>query len=114
MTRSLSPHSSLVVLRADAKRWLKAITSGDLEALARFRSWLPDHTGTPKLREVQQALDVERHLAAQIALDLELHLLDHLADAPALVVIRMILLLDITSQPKLASEVSLARGIVPA
>ena len=56
MTRSLSSHSNLDALRGEAKRWLKAIVAGDLEALARFRLVFPGHSGMPKLREVQQAL----------------------------------------------------------
>jgi hypothetical protein len=40
--------------------------------------------------EVHEALDVQRDLAAQIALDLQLHLLDHLADAAGLVVVEIV------------------------
>jgi hypothetical protein len=56
MVRSLSPYSSLEILRSEAKRWLKAIAAGDLAALARFRQSFPDHIDVPKLRQVQHAL----------------------------------------------------------
>jgi ankyrin repeat protein len=56
MPRSLSRSSSLEVLRDEAKRWLRAITKGDLGALERFLRVFPDHSGVPKLRQVQHAL----------------------------------------------------------
>ena len=56
MPRSLSRSSSLEVLRGEAKRWFKAITAGDPEALVRYREAVPIHTDVPKLRQVQQAL----------------------------------------------------------
>ena len=52
--------AALAHLRKDAKRWLRAIRSGDQAALDRFRKWLPRHVGEPQLREVQQALARER------------------------------------------------------
>jgi ankyrin repeat protein len=72
MPRSLSPYSSLDVLRAAAKRWLKAIAAGDLDAIARFRQPLPDHTGVPKLRQVQHALAREHGFPSWAALKLEI------------------------------------------
>ena len=56
MTRSLSSFSNLHALRGEAKRWLKAIAAGDIEAVSRFRQVFPAHSGVPKLRQVQQAL----------------------------------------------------------
>src|SRR5260370_39214858 len=56
MPRSLSQYSKLDALRAEAKRWLKAISARDLEALGRFRNVFPDHTGVPRLRQRQNAL----------------------------------------------------------
>jgi ankyrin repeat protein len=56
--------AALARLRKDAKRWLKAIRSGDQAALERFRKWLPHNVGEPQLREVQQALARERGFAS--------------------------------------------------
>ncbi len=72
MPRSLSHASSLDALRGKAKRWLKAITSGDPKALARFREVFPDPTVTPKLRQVQHALAREYGLASWAVLKLEI------------------------------------------
>ena len=72
MPRSLSLRSSLVNLRSDAKRWLKAIAGGDPEALARYRQAFPDHTGVPKLRQVQHALAQEYGFSSWAALKLEI------------------------------------------
>src|SRR5262245_42416501 len=47
-------------LRKRAKRWLKAVRSGDADALAELRLWLPGHSPAPGLREVQQALAREQ------------------------------------------------------
>jgi len=72
MPRTLSPHSSLDVLRGEAKRWLKALAAEDAKALARFRQAFPDHTGAPKLREVQHALAHEYGFPSWAALKLEI------------------------------------------
>jgi ankyrin repeat protein len=72
MSRPLSSHSSLDVLRGEAKRWLKAITAADTEALARFRRAVPDRAGVPKLREVQHALAREYGFPSWAALKQEL------------------------------------------
>jgi len=72
MSRSLSARSSLEVLRGEAKRWLKAITAADTEALARFRRAFSGHTGVPKLREVQHALAREYGFPTWAALKQEL------------------------------------------
>ena len=55
-------------LRKQAKRWLKALRSGDAEALARLGRALPGHSATPGLREVQQALARELGLESWAAL----------------------------------------------
>lgn len=55
-TRELTPRSTLETIRRQARRWLKAIQAGDGPAIARFRQLIPNHAGTPKLREVQHAL----------------------------------------------------------
>lgn len=72
MSRSLSSNSNIQALRGEAKRWLKALAAGSSEARARFRAGFPDHTGTPKLREVQQALAREHGFASWAALKQEL------------------------------------------
>jgi ankyrin repeat protein len=63
--------AALARLRKDAKRWLRAIRSGDQAALDRFRKWLPRHVGEPQLREVQQALARERGFASWADLKIE-------------------------------------------
>jgi ankyrin repeat protein len=72
MPRSLSRSSSLEILRGEAKRWFKAITAGDPEALVRYRETVPVHTGGPKLRQVQQALAREYGFSSWAALKLEI------------------------------------------
>jgi uncharacterized protein len=72
MSRSLSPFSSMDVLRGEAKRWLKAIAAGDSEALSRFRRVFPDHSDVPKLRQVQQALAREYGVSSWAALKQEI------------------------------------------
>lgn len=71
MPRSLSQYSNLDALRGEAKRWLKAISARDLEALGRFRNVFPDHTGVPRLRQVQHALAREHGLPSWAALKQE-------------------------------------------
>jgi ankyrin repeat protein len=72
MPRSLSSHSSLEVLRGEAKRWLKALNAGDPQTLARFQQVFPEHRGNPKLREVQQALAREHGFPSWAALKQEI------------------------------------------
>ena len=72
MPRTITSQTNLETLRKDAKRWRKAITSGDPQTIARFRAAFPDHTGTPSLREVQQALAREFGFAGWAALKQEL------------------------------------------
>jgi ankyrin repeat protein len=71
MRRSVSQYSNLDALRGEAKRWLKAISARDLEALGRFRNVFPDHTGVPRLRQVQHALAREHGLPSWAALKQE-------------------------------------------
>ena len=72
MPRSLTPNSNLEALRREAKRWLKSIAAGDIEAAARFHAAFPDHAAAPKLREVQQALAREHGFPSWAALKQEL------------------------------------------
>ncbi len=72
MPRSLSPNSTLETLRREARRWLKSIAAGDADSAARFRSAFPDHSGAPKLREVQQALAREHGFPSWAALKQEI------------------------------------------
>lgn len=51
-------------LRKQAKAWLKALRSGDAEALRRLEAQLPRHSDPPQLREVQQALAREQGFAS--------------------------------------------------
>jgi hypothetical protein len=62
-----SKDAELEALRKRAKRWLKAIRSGDAAALADFERWFPGRK-TPGLREVQQALAREHGHASWSAL----------------------------------------------
>jgi ankyrin repeat protein len=59
MSRKLTPRSSLENLKREAKRWLKAIETGDSAARARFDRVIPRGPATPSLRDVQYALAVE-------------------------------------------------------
>jgi uncharacterized protein len=72
MSRSLSRSSNLHVLRGEAKRWLRAISAGDIEAVARFRQVFDDHSGAPKLRQVQHALAREYGFSSWAALKQEI------------------------------------------
>jgi uncharacterized protein len=72
MSRSLSDSSSLEVLRGEAKRWLRAIAAGGLDAVERFRVAFPDHTGVPKLRQIQHALAHEYGFSSWAALRQEI------------------------------------------
>ena len=57
--RKLTPRSSLDNLKKEAKRWLKALQSGDPEARARFERIFPTAPASPGLRDVQHALALE-------------------------------------------------------
>jgi ankyrin repeat protein len=71
-TRELTSRSTLETIRRQAKRWLKEIEAGELEALARFRKLIPNHAGAPRLRKVQHALARDYGLANWAALKQEL------------------------------------------
>jgi len=69
-------------LRKEAKRWLRALRAGDLDALARFRQVYPDGSAEPVLREVQHALTREAGYAGWIELT---HTLEGTPPVPDLV-----------------------------
>lgn len=56
MSRSITPATTLDNLKQEAKRWLKALRTGDTDARARFRRALPEAPAEPTLRDVQHAL----------------------------------------------------------
>lgn len=70
MSRSLSSDSSLETLKKEAKRWLKAIRSGDARARARLAAALGASAAPaePSLRDVQLALAREHGLSGWSAL----------------------------------------------
>jgi ankyrin repeat protein len=70
--RELTSRSTLETIRRQAKRWLKEIEAGDVQALDRFRKLIPNHAGVAKLREVQHALARDYGLASWAALKQEL------------------------------------------
>jgi len=71
MTNKLTPQSSLEGLRKEAKRWLKALQTGETQAQERFSRNHPDHKN-PSLRTVQHALAVEYGFSSWAALKREL------------------------------------------
>ncbi|MEE3625411.1 ankyrin repeat domain-containing protein [Nitrospirillum sp. BR 11752] len=71
-SRTLSPRTTANALRREAKRWLKALQAGDVDAAARFLSQFPGHATAPKLREVQHALAREHGYPTWAALTREL------------------------------------------
>ena len=56
--RRLTSRSSLESVRRQAKRWLKQITAGDSDAIARFMARAPNRPN-PTFREVQHALALD-------------------------------------------------------
>src|SRR5258706_15285709 len=56
MQRKLTSATTLDNLRREARRWLKTLREDNPEARERFDRTYPKHTGTPVLRDVQQAL----------------------------------------------------------
>lgn len=68
MNRKLSARSRLENLRKDAKRWLKALRTGDAKALERLRSSYPGAPAEPGLRDVQHALAREHGAESWAAL----------------------------------------------
>jgi len=59
---------SLDTLRKRARQWLRALQSGDTQAVDRLARALPRHGDPPRLREVQQALAREHGFASWAAL----------------------------------------------
>lgn len=72
MSRSLTPESSLELLKKEAKRWLKALRAGDAEARRRLVAAIPAAPVDPGLRDVQLALAREHGLPGWAALRQEL------------------------------------------
>jgi ankyrin repeat protein len=68
MGRSLTPDSSLETLRKEARRWLKALRAGDVEARRRLAAVTPGAPANPGLRDVQLALAREHRLPGWAAL----------------------------------------------
>ena len=72
MPREVTPKSSLDNLKREAKRWLKALRAGDVDARSRFDGNHPHPPMTPGLRDVQHALAREHGLESWAALRTEL------------------------------------------
>ena len=71
MTFEFTPQTNLESLRKEAKRWLKALRSGDSQATERLSRVRPDHRA-PSLRIVQHALALEYGFSSWAALKREL------------------------------------------
>jgi hypothetical protein len=56
MSRPITPATSLINLRKDAKRWLKALRAGTADARTRLEQAYPAAPARPGLRDVQHAL----------------------------------------------------------
>ena len=56
MSRQISPATSLITLRREAKRWLKQLHVNDSDAQRRFEKAYPNGPAAPVLRDVQHAL----------------------------------------------------------
>ncbi len=68
MSRTLTSKSTLDILKKDAKRWLKALRSGDAKARQRLAAAWPQAPAEPSLRDVQHALAREYGQDSWIAL----------------------------------------------
>ena len=77
MSRNITPASTLDSLKAEARRWLKALKAGAADARARLQRALPGSSMQPTLRDVQHALAREFGLPGWTALKQRLA-----ADAP--------------------------------
>ncbi len=89
MLRSLTPKSSVALLKREAKRWLNDVRAGDSAAIARLEAAWRDALPDPTLRDVQQALAREFGLPDWISLtqavdDLELDRQSHAQRVEAL------------------------------
>src|SRR5262245_26707393 len=56
MPRQITPATSLDNLKKEAKRWLKQLDEGDVDARARFERAHPAASPRPVLRDLQHAL----------------------------------------------------------
>ena len=68
MSRALTPRTRLESLRKEAKRWLKALRSGDRKAAERLSTAWPDAPAEPGLRDLQHALALEYGQQSWVAL----------------------------------------------
>lgn len=68
MPRQISPATTILGLKREAKRWFKAISSGDPEARARLTTAYHAAPETPVLRDVQHALAREYGYESWMAL----------------------------------------------
>jgi uncharacterized protein len=68
MSRQLTPKSSVETLKKEARRWLKALRSGDAEARSRLQLIHPRAAAAPGLRDIQHALALEHGLASWTAI----------------------------------------------
>lgn len=68
MPRSLSPRTSLELLKKESKRLLRELRAGDADARARFERAYPNARGVPSLRDAQHALAREYGHASWLAL----------------------------------------------
>lgn len=68
MPRALTSKTKLEQLRKEAKRWLKALRTGDVRAIQRLRDAYPKAPAEPGLRDIQHALALDYGLAGWTAL----------------------------------------------
>lgn len=68
MPRSITPNTTLDNLKAEARRWLKAIRADVGDARARLARAVPDPPANPTLRDLQHALAREHGLPGWTAL----------------------------------------------
>ena len=68
MSRKLTPDSTLETFKKEAKRWLKALRAGDVQARHRILAATPAASANPGLRDVQLALAREYDLPGWAAL----------------------------------------------
>jgi ankyrin repeat protein len=82
MTRQLTPQSSLENLKREAKRWLKALRAGDVEARARLARAITTPPAEPSLRDVQHGLAREHGFPGWTALTRALETIPDDPNAP--------------------------------
>ena len=81
MPRILTSKTKLESLRKEAKRWLKALRTGDARAMERLKAAYPKISPAPGLRDVQHALALEYGLPGWAALKAALAAPAHESDA---------------------------------